>query len=72
MVGINSLIYTYSFSFFIISVAITRVLSQSECVISVEDKLETYWSKSQVITPKLVTISIFLNKLLCDEKGIFV
>lgn len=48
------------------------MLSQSEDVISVEDKLEICLSRSQVIAPKLETISIFSKQLSCDEKGLFV
>lgn len=64
--------YTYSFSFFNISVATTRVLSQSDGSISVEDILLINWGISQVITPKLQTISMLWKKLPCDENELFV
>jgi len=63
---------TYSFSFFIMSVATTRVLSQSEGLMSVDDILVICSSKSQVTAPKLVTISMFSKNLPWDERGLFV
>lgn len=50
----------------------TRVLSQSEHFISVEDVFIIYLSTSQVTQPKLETISMLLKRLPCDEKGLFV
>lgn len=48
-------------SFFNISIATTSVLNQSEVGMSVNEmSVATYFAKSQVTIPKLVTISIFL------------
>lgn len=63
---------TYSFLFFNISKATTTALIQSEHATSVEDILVIYWSKSQVTTPKLQTVSILLKQFPCDDKWLFV
>lgn len=54
------------------SVAMMRVLSQSDCVTFVEVNEVTYLSKSHVATPKLVTSSIFLKEFPSEEKLLFV
>lgn len=64
--------YTYSFSCFNISVAMTRELSQSDRVESQGTSWLTYRNKSQDTTPKVEAISIFLKQLPCDENGLFV
>lgn len=64
--------YTYSFSFFNISVAMTRELSQSDGVESQGTSWSTYRNKSHDTTPKDRAISIFLKQLPSDENGLFV